>query len=173
MLLGWLDENVELAGEKYERIRQRLIRVFIGRGCHEGELLADETIDRVTTKIPDIKDNYEGDPAAYFYGVAHNVHLEWLRLQKRERQIPYIDFTIDKDEEDESGYTCLESCLEKLPTDLREVILDYYRDEKRAKIERRRGLAERLGVSVGALQVRASRIRSKLSSCVNDCVGTK
>jgi len=174
-LLGWLDSNAESAAEKYERIRQRLIRLFVGRGCYEAELLADRTIDRVTVKVPQIISDYVGEPAAYFYGVAHNIHLEWLRNQRRQREAPFIDLTAEKEEEEEEGaeYSCLESCLEKLPHDAREMILEYYRDEKRAKIARRKGLAEKLGVSMGALQIRASRVRAKLSNCVNDCVRRK
>jgi len=172
LLLGWLDSNHESAAEKYEKIRQRLIRLFVGRGCHEAELLADRTIDRVTVKVPQIVSDYVGEPAAYFYGVAHNIHLEWLRSQKRQHEIPFIDLTAESkpEEPEEPEYHCLESCLGKLPQDAREMILEYYRDEKHAKIVRRKGLAEKLGVSMGALQIRASRVRAKLSSCVSDCV---
>ncbi|HEY0047746.1 MAG TPA: hypothetical protein VGB68_00565, partial [Pyrinomonadaceae bacterium] len=50
VLLNWLDRNREIAGQKYEKIRRRLIRIFLGRGCFEAEELADETINRVTRK---------------------------------------------------------------------------------------------------------------------------
>src|SRR4051812_38473198 len=91
MLLGWLDANVESAAEKYEKIRQRLIRIFIGRGCYEAEMLADRTIDRVSSKVSQISSNYVGEPATYFYGVANKIHLEWLRAQKKERGAVFID----------------------------------------------------------------------------------
>lgn len=169
LLLGWLDRNVDSAAEKYEKIRQRLIRIFIGRGCYEAELLADRTIDRVIQKVPQISTDYVGEPANYFYGVAHKIHLEWLRAQKREREATFIDHTAEADDDD-AEFECLETCLGGLPADSRELILEYYRDEKRAKIERRRALAQRLGVSIGALQIKASRIRTKLSGCVIDCL---
>jgi DNA-directed RNA polymerase specialized sigma24 family protein len=172
MLLGWLDANVESAGEKYERIRRRLIRIFVGRGCHEAELLADRTIDRVISKVPVIRDSYVGEPAVYFYGVAQKMHLEWLRSQKKEREATFIDLTAEPHNED-AEFDCLQSCLEKLPADARDLILEYYRDEKRAKIERRRRLAARLGVSIGALQIKASRVRGRLAACVGDCVKGK
>jgi RNA polymerase sigma factor (sigma-70 family) len=173
MLLGWLDPNIESAGEKYEKIRIRLIRIFVGRGCYDAELLADRTIDRVITKVPQISSSYEGDPAAYFYGVAHNIHLEWLRHQKRERETPFVDLATEDDTEAEGAeYTCLESCLDELPVESREMILEYYSDEKRAKIERRKQMARKLGISIGALQIKASRVRARLSGCVNDCVRT-
>lgn len=171
-LLSWLDDNAESAGEKYEHIRRRLIRIFIGRGCHEPELLADRTIDRVTSKLPQISSTYVGEPAIYFYGVANKVYFEWLRDQKRGREKVFIDLTADPADND-NEQECLESCLEKLPRDARELILEYYRDEKSAKIERRKNLATRLGISIGALQIKASRIRSRLLDCVNDCVSKK
>jgi hypothetical protein len=51
----------------------------------------------------------------------------------------------------------------------RELILDYYRGEQRAKIERRSELATRLGLTMNALGIRACRIRSKLETCVRTC----
>ena len=170
LLLGWLGTNDESAGEKYEKIRTRLIRIFIGRGCPEAELLADRTIDRVIAKVPQISSSYVGEPAAYFYGVAHKIHLEWLRHQKRERETPFVEFGREAEEEEGAEYPCLESCLDELPAEAREMILEYYCDEKRAKIERRKRMAQTLGISIGALQIKASRVRSRLSSCVSDCV---
>jgi DNA-directed RNA polymerase specialized sigma24 family protein len=169
ILLGWLDTNDESAGEKYEKIRQRLIRIFVGRGCYEAEILADRTIDRVIAKVPQISSGYVGDPAAYFYGVAQKIHLEWLRTQKRQRETNFIELTAPVEAEGDE-YTCLETCLDKLPSESREMILEYYRGEKRAKIDRRKELAEKRGISIGALQIKVSRIRSRLSSCVNECV---
>ena len=172
MLLGWLATNEESAAEKYEKIRGRLIRIFVGRGCYEAELLADRTIDRVIAKVPQISGDYVGEPATYFYGVANKIHLEWLRKQKQEREATFIDLTLEPEEEG-CEYTCLESCLDELPADAREMIVEYYRDEKRAKIDRRKGLALRLGISIGALQIKASRIRARLSACVSECVAGK
>ena len=59
-----------------EAIRRRLIRLFASRGSNNPEELADETIDRVASKSPQLIDKYAGDPSAYFYGVAKYVWLE-------------------------------------------------------------------------------------------------
>ena len=170
VLLSWLDPDKNSAAKKYEAIRQRLIRVFSARGCFEAELLADLVIDRVTLKAAELNGNYVGDPALYFYGVANNVFLEWLRQQKKARGVkipekPSIDM-----EEREAEYRCLETCLETMPRDVRELIVEYYRGEKRVRIEHRRQLADRLGISPGALQIKTSRIRNKLAACVRECV---
>ncbi|HEY0083559.1 MAG TPA: hypothetical protein VGB61_12265, partial [Pyrinomonadaceae bacterium] len=50
-LLTWLSPDREQAGKKYEEIRQSLIKIFVWRGVHEAEDLADETITRVTWKV--------------------------------------------------------------------------------------------------------------------------
>ncbi len=80
-LLVWLNPNREQAGSKYEEIRRRLIKILTCRGCTCPEELADETMNRVTRKVPEIIGNYVGDPSLYFYGVAHKVH-SGVRTQK-------------------------------------------------------------------------------------------
>jgi len=170
VLLLWLDKNREAAGQKYEKIRERLVRVFVGRGCFEAEDLADETITRVANILPRLIDNYKGEQAYYFYGVADKVHLEWLRKEKKKRNLELPDDEPEEDPELEAEYDCLEKCLEKLPAPLRELIVEYYRKEKRAKIEYRRKLAEKLSITMGALQIKTCRIRAGLLKCVRECV---
>ena len=65
---------------------------------------------------------------------------------------------------------CIEKCLQSLPTESREAILLYYDYEKRDKIERRKRLADRLGVPLGTLRMRAHRLRAKVEECVLECV---
>lgn len=172
-LLHWLDNNREIAGQKYEKIRGRLIRIFAGRGCFEPEDLADETINRVTLKLPQIADGYIGEPILYFLRVADNIHREWLRKQKKVTNLQ--DHQPDQHEEPESDleYECLESCLETLETSQREIIVEYYLKEKSAKIEHRKSLAEKLGISPSAFQVRMHRLRARLQDCVQKCVAEK
>ncbi|HEX8288881.1 MAG TPA: hypothetical protein VF556_12845 [Pyrinomonadaceae bacterium] len=173
VLLNWLDHNRESAAHKYEKIRQRLIRIFTGRGCFEAEELADETFNRVTQKIPQLVGSYVGEPALYFYGVADKIHLEWLRRQKKTQQLRLPE----RDECDEADleieYECLENCLKNLPVDQHELIVEYYREEKSAKIENRRKLAKKYGFGANALQVKASRIRRQLKECLRNCVAEK
>ena len=81
--LLWLGEDQASGALKYEEIRQKLIRLFRYRGCHIPEELADETIDRTARAVlkPDFR--YQGEPIAYFRGVARNVYFEWLRNERR------------------------------------------------------------------------------------------
>lgn len=172
MLLSWLDPDRESAAQKYGRIRERLVRIFVCRGCYEADELADETINRVTIKMPVIKDGYVGEPASYFFGVADKVHLEWLRKQKKARPVELNDSVGSADPEPESDaeYECLEKCLKTLPGSLHELIVEYYLGEKRAKIEHHKTLAEKWGLSVNALQTKTCRIRAGLKKCVVDCL---
>ena len=165
-LLTWLDPDRERAALKYEQIRQRLIRVFTCRGRPDADVLADATIERVTQKVPEIAAGYVGDPGLYFYGVAQKVFLESLRRPSTVLLPP----PAADSEEVERDYACLERCMGELTPANRELILDYYRDDKRAKIDRRRELAESLGIAQNALRIRAHRIRAVLQRCVQSCV---
>ena len=78
---------------------------------------------------------------------------------------------MDDAQEKERRLACLDHCLHGLPADSRELIVEYYREDKRGRIETRRALAERLGVRSEALANRAQRVRDKLERCVNTCLG--
>ncbi len=176
-LLDWLDSDRDRAGRKYESIRLRLIKIFTCRGCHEAEELADETINRVIARVVKLASGYEGDPALYFYGVSQKVHLEYLRkAHSQPINLPFategsqITQAIDLTSDIEPEYECLERCLEHLPADNRKLVLEYYQQEKHAKIEHRKLLATELGIAVNALRIRAHRIRLVLQQCVRDCI---
>ena len=168
-LLKWLSPNRDQAGQIYEEIRQRLIRIFTARACTEAEDLADETMNRVASKLAEIGDTYSGDPALYFYAVANNVHLEFLR-RKPLGQLPVV---IDDSAGREDRFHCLEECLSALSTDNRDLVIQYYQDERQAKIDHRKLLARRLKIAPNALRIRACRIRASLLKCVEKCLGEK
>src|SRR5215212_9885014 len=86
-LLLWLDPDPDSAGvpnrdrgaEKYEKIRNRIIRIYCSRGCNRAEDIADESMERVGRKAKKLKLTYKGDPALYIYAVAKRVYREILR----------------------------------------------------------------------------------------------
>jgi DNA-directed RNA polymerase specialized sigma24 family protein len=166
-LLSWLDNDRDQAARKYELIRRRLIKIFTCRGCVEAEDLADETINRVTSKVAEIASNYEGEPALYFYGVARKVHQEYLRPQNK--VTPPLTNEVSEDD-DENVYQCLDRCMETVTETSRQVVLRYYENEKKAKIDDRKALADELGIGVNALRIRAHRIRLLLRKCVTTCM---
>jgi len=168
VLLDWLDPDAERAAQKYEVIRRGLITIFVNRKYADAEGLADETIDRVVRKLPEIKANYSGDPARYFYGVAKHVYLSHLR---RERPLPPPHPLPEEDAaQTERMLECLSKCLDTLSPDSRELILRYYEEQKQAKIDSRKKLAMKLHVKSGVLRARMRRIRMALEKCVTECL---
>ena len=165
-LLFWLNPDREAAGTKYEEIRRRLIKIFTCRGCLTPQDLADDTINRVAKRVSEIAPSYVGDPALYFLGVAHNVCLEYFRKKPEPEPPPPDDPSEQKEKVDE----CLEECMQRLTPKTRELILDYYREEKHSKIDHRKELAQQLGIAMNALRIQAHRIRAKLQECVFDCL---
>jgi DNA-directed RNA polymerase specialized sigma24 family protein len=178
-LLSWLDSNREQAGERYEEIRSGLTRRFRQLGCVESEELANETIDRVARKLPDIIATYEGDPTPYFFSVAYYVHMEYLRRPAVVQFDPAGPSPADLRtlpqvfNDDESIDACLSRCLEKLAQQSREMILTYYKGERQVKIRLRKELADRMGIKVTNLRLRAQKIRGELKKCMLECLGQK
>jgi RNA polymerase sigma factor (sigma-70 family) len=169
-LLTNLDADRDTAAEKYEVIRLKLVKFFEWRGCLDCEDLADEAINRVARKITEGEtiENLSG----YFYGVARMLHLETLREQEKARAAfneltPLTQETEDR--ESEIRLECFNKCLQSLSDEWRELIIQYYQSEKREKINNRRELSERLGVSLNVLRIRTHRIRGKLENCITDC----
>ncbi len=169
-LLEWLDPVVEQASYKYEEIRSRLIKIFLSRGCTVAEELTDETINRVAYRVKDIRDTYQGDPALYFYGVAQKLYREYLHQSHLHEAVPVPDKIDVSSDLTEISYNCLERCMQSLSPDNRELILQYYQEKKRAKIDTRKRLAEQFGIQSHALRVRAFRIRNALHHCIEECM---
>ena len=164
--LAWLDSDRDRAGEKYEEIRRKLIKIFAHRGCPIPEELTDEAINRVSRKVTEIASTYVGDPALYFYGVAHNVFLEHVKKRPDPKLIPPPEPTEDV----ERNYACLEKCMGQLDAKSRELVLSYYQQERRAKIDHRKELADQLGVALNTLRMRVHRIKAILQQCVGECL---
>jgi DNA-directed RNA polymerase specialized sigma24 family protein len=167
-LLAWLDPDRDAAGLKYETIRAGLIRIFIAKGFSDAEDLADETITRVTRRLPDIIDSYVDEPARYFVGVARNIVRERYRpkeLTIEVNPVSEIQITNQSDE-----YECLMRCLQFLARERREMILDYHVYEGHDKIETHKTMAEELEISKGALRLRAHHLRTELEKCVQQCM---
>ena len=157
-LLSWLGPNPEMAGQKYEIIRQKLIRLFTSKHCDFPEDLADKTFDRVARRLSQIRQHYVGNPLNYFLGVARKIYLEYLRSISTKR-LPSLPAP---EEGMEELFAHLEDCINQLPPEERELILAYYQENGRSKIDHRKKLAEELGIPLSALRLRVHRIVSRL-----------
>lgn len=165
-LLDWLASDREQAGLKYEEIRSGLIKFFSSRGHSDAEDLADESINRVASRLSEVRNRVSGDRSRYFYGVARKILLEHLR--RKQPSVP-PEFVRNSGRV-EVEHRCLEECMAKLSEENRELVLGYYQADGRAKIDQRRLLAEELGIAPNALRIRAYRIRAALQKCVQRCV---
>ena len=172
-LLVAFDADRETAGQKYLEIRNNLTRFFEWRGCSFPEDHADETINRMAKRV------FEGEEilnhSGYAMGVARLLFLEINKGRQREQlalaEIAAAPDVYAPEDDDESRLTCLRSCLQTLSPDNRDLILQYYQGEKGEKIGNRKKLLERLGIPVNTLRMRALRLRERLQSCVEECVG--
>lgn len=170
-LLDQFSPDREEAGKRLLAMRVRLTRYFEYQKVPSPERLVDITVDRVARKI------FEGHTIsnlmAYALTVAHFVFLEWLR--DPDRFLVDVEGIVDPpvrppDEHKEARLRCLDDCLDKLTIESRKLILGYYSDEGRAKIDDRIKIAEALSIPLNALRIRAHRIRTKLEECLKNCL---
>jgi DNA-directed RNA polymerase specialized sigma24 family protein len=180
-LLEWLDQGEDSGGQRYLEIRRRLALYFDRKNCTGPDELADETLNRVARRLQEEGTIISDEPAHYCYITARFVFLEYLRKPRieeglddtetrRMRSGPVAELDQDEDERKrETLLECLSRCVEALDPDHRDLIAGYYTGEQRAKINNRRAMAERLGITVNALSIRACRIRDKLEACVSKC----
>lgn len=169
-VLLWLDSGStgtavpdrDRGAEKFEKIRQRITRIYSTR-CLRADEVADQALERFVNKARRLRQTYKGDPALYIYAIAKRVHREILRQENQTVTPP--DPGPDP-VEIELRHAWLDHCLKLLKPESRDLILRFYYGEKREKIENRKRLAEELGITSRALSLRALHIRQKLFDCV-------
>lgn len=168
--LIWLDGGIESNGERYLEMRRRLEDYFWRKRCEFPDRLADEVLNRVARRLEE-EGGIPDPPARYCYIVARFVFLESLRSAERYRtELPVDVLRADVSDSVDNRLECLEECLMGLPASDRDLILHYYPDDQRAKLERRRELAARLSMTANALAIKACRIRARLERCVGECI---
>jgi DNA-directed RNA polymerase specialized sigma24 family protein len=178
-LLEWLDDGIDSNGERYLEIRRRLVAYFDRRNRLSADELADETLNRIARTLETGVAIMVTPPARYCYVVARFVLLEDFRRdhihvrldERRGTDAPALrGLQITEPDQGvavrEQRLDCLDQCLQKLKPEQRDMVVEYYRDTGRQKIERRRDLARRLGITMNALGIRASRIRGTLEACM-------
>lgn len=170
-LLAWLDPDRETAAAVYIDLRDSLVRIFGWHRCADPEGMADEVFDRVTRKLPELRESFEGNPKLFCYRVANNLVHEYHRQVKRFIPLEDIDIAVEPPPEvelqlEEKREECLSLCLQQLPDHKRAQILSYYARDKHEKIVHRNEMAAQLGISIQALRVRMLRIRLALEKCI-------
>lgn len=189
VLLKRLNTDQKLAEEKYLIIRNKLIIFFRTRGYSQIDLeLADKTIDRAARKLSEQEnsqlENSETQNVlsdSYFLSVAHFVLKEHQRGTKPTIAIEDLpvtnQLTINNNQEqnlieqEETNITtaCFNECLSNFPVEQKLLIIEYFSVEM-TKAEQRQSLADKLGININALRVKAHRLRQDLIKCVENCV---
>ncbi len=185
-LLSWLDADREIAGEKYEKIRQKLMKLFKWRNCTPEEDYADITINRVTRRVFENAPVDVSNPYLYFHGTALNVIREFWRGQQKHKQEDFenVDASVlatespaqqmEQDFEQakqQSRYNCMQECLRELPEETRDFIVEYHHGESKKDV--RKLMAEKMNVPLNVLRIRACRVRENLQKCAEKCVRRK
>jgi DNA-directed RNA polymerase specialized sigma24 family protein len=185
-LLEALDSDRERAGQCYVQIRRKLVKFFEWHGCACPDDLADRTIDRVCRKVEEGQTIRAAEPSAYFHGVARNILREhWVENRKEAAMLrgfaPVADETArgqaqpaaSESFEADRRLRCLQTCLQMLFPESRDLILRYYEGPSEARIGNRKALSELLGIPLNALRIRSYRLRARLESCVEKCLKEK
>lgn len=182
-LLRWLDDGTDSRGEIYLEMRRRLVAYFDRRNRPSADMLADETFDRIMKTLETSGSIVVTPPARYCYVIARFVLLEDIRREGR--SVPFDDArpvtsaeapgAVDVVEAlaQDRRLDCLDNCLLKLKPEQRELVIEYYRDAKKQRIDRRRELATQMGISMNALGIRLCRLRGMLETCVRACTSRR
>jgi DNA-directed RNA polymerase specialized sigma24 family protein len=171
-LLSAFSEDRDKAGQDYEVARRKLLRFFEWRAVELPDEYVDETFNRVARRIDEGQkiDNL----MAYLAGVARLVYKEWSKVRHPKISTDDNEYAFQpvspEPVEPDARLECLDRCLESLPEEGRTLILDYYQEERRVKIELRQELADRLQIPLNALRIRAHRIRLGLEKCITNCL---
>jgi DNA-directed RNA polymerase specialized sigma24 family protein len=171
-LLNHFSAEPEEAARLYEAMRVKLTRYFEWHSSISAEKEVDETFDRVARRISEGEEIF--NLSAYFSSVARLVFMESLRERQRIEPLETAPEVVAEppvdDDQKEARSQCLDECLSKLPVESQKLILAYYHEEGRAKIDRRKQLADALDIPLNALRIRAHRIRVNLEECVLNCL---
>jgi DNA-directed RNA polymerase specialized sigma24 family protein len=157
-LLLTLAPDREVAGCKYEELRDRLINLFAWEHCEAPDNLADEVLNRLARKV--MQGAVIPHLDRFAFGIARLVIQEEKRKQQNRRAVLREFQAAGKaNGSDLQSMAAIENCLAALPPDRRNMIERYYGADRNA-------LARELGVSMNALRNRALRIREELFNCV-------
>jgi DNA-directed RNA polymerase specialized sigma24 family protein len=161
-LLAALDADAAVAAREYERLRQRLIRLFAFNGIERAEEAADAAFNRLARRLS------EGEEVrhieSYLAGIARFIVLEERQRAQREREA-LLDLARHGEPapgDEERMLLVLERCLLALPRESRELLNRYYGSDGGRRVREREALARELGLSPNSLRNRVLRLRRRL-----------
>jgi RNA polymerase sigma factor (sigma-70 family) len=180
-LLQRLHHDRDQAAREYGKLHWKLVKFFRWSSCSLAEELADETLNRAARKLH-AGDHEIPNLEAFVWGIAKRIRQEGRKKDLRTlglADMPGESVTsdagatvdaIDGKIQLQQELRYLRDCLSRLSPEDQELFLAY-RVDKGHYLEARTKLAERFGLSPGALRVRIIRLREKLEKCVAKRLG--
>jgi hypothetical protein len=179
-LLALLDPDRATAAEKYLLLRHKLVSVFERIQHGDPEDLADRAIDRIAKKL---EEETIHNLNSFAYSVAMKISLEARKASARFVSVSERDGGDDSLPGEADPETriidgmrnarnaqCLDKCLNRLRPGDHELLLEYYRGEKQARIQGRQELAEKRATTMARLRSEVNMLREKLRGCVDRCL---
>ena len=192
-LLNWYDPDLDKARAELQRHHRSLLIFVRRRGIGDVEGVVGEIFARLVAKlaagqVPEVRS--EGERGRFLAGYARNVCWEFLKEQKS-NVVSLDDMSgagalskacaveagaqanLEMSELRGSARACFGRCMETLKPEDAEMLLEYYRGEEGAQIAIRKGLAQRLGLTMNALALKVRERRKTLRRCVEPCLEAK
>ena len=186
-LLDCLDADREQAAIKYEELRLSLHTFFAVRGAADPNALTDETLNRVAYRLAEGQVITTNQPIYYALAVARNVWREQLAqpyktisltefppdlpFQAVSPEVLWVEF--EQRLRTEEKFHCFTNCIASLSKTDQALLREYHQDTNQANSKKRQAMAQRLGVTLGSLRNRISRIRDRVLNCTQECLKNK
>ena len=159
---------------RYTRLQERLTFFFMHHRASLPEDLADQSIDRLARALLEGRSIVSLE--AFALGVARMILREEqaraLREQRAWEQAERNRFTPQlTPEETECEEQVQQAGLEALPPAARDLLAAYHTGQGAQRIDERRQLAHRMGISMGALRKRVFDLQSALRQDLRTALG--
>lgn len=161
-LLAILDPDSQRAEAKYIALHQKLVRYFEWNRAAEPEDMAQEALKRGFVRLQEGQKITVDDPAAYFFGIAHNLVREGWSARKPEplpeqfedqQTFPTQPSFRNLNPSEQAVF--LTQCLRGLPGEEFEMLMAYVEGNGEA-------WGKKAGLEPGALRLRIHRLRKRL-----------
>ena len=173
-----LDPSEPNGGRKYKELLSRMVAFFERKDCSGPDGWAAEVVYRAGRKMA--TEEIE-DLERYCGGIAKMLVKEVNKEQKRttfiadlsEEKQDIADPSQDEIEEKidrDRMVDCVRRCIAALNLESQSLVIQYYDSYSGEQIKLRSELAEKIGLTAGALRKHMSDLRKKLEPCAAKCV---
>jgi DNA-directed RNA polymerase specialized sigma24 family protein len=168
-LLAWFAPDRDAAAKMYLAAHKNLTRFFQFNYCNRPEDLTDEVMNRVSKKVPPLREGL--DHIAVLRGFARHVLKEYRRspdwhAEDLSGEDPAPVVTASGIDDAEIRSRNLQTCLAGLPERDGQLLVEYYKYEPSAKIAHRQAMAKAQQMTLNALRLKVSRLKSIVEKCV-------